>query len=290
VLLTDFDSTIITPEMIEPVLERFRQNPRLASLSLRLLPEGRSVFSKFQDIEYAIGRGVFSRYLASEKKLRCVHGAAGIWRRQMLQEILMEHSGRHNGDDLENTAIAMRKGYAIGYEPSIVVETLVPQTTGDFFRQRRRWELGALETYQKENHFYLKQIKNLRSRLGHVTILDWYAWGTTLMFPVLVVNGLVNHLNFVIYACVELSLTVTVSYLSRNEVRNRNEFVLIPVFPLYRIFATLPRLAAMYRFLREKRGPRRAASPRLLHERRLWTTGFSPQQVGDLIRVMNKFS
>jgi cellulose synthase/poly-beta-1,6-N-acetylglucosamine synthase-like glycosyltransferase len=287
VLLTDFDSTVMKPELIPGALEKFRENPRLASLSLRLLPEGGSLFSRFQDIEYAIGRAVFSRYMLSQKMLRCVSGAAGIWRRSVLQGALKEHSGRHNGDDFEVTTIAMRQGYAMGYDPSIVVETLVPQGPVDLFRQRRRWELGALETYEKENRFYRKQILGLRSKLGHITILDWYAWLTTLLFPVFIINGLLNHAVLEIYACIELSLTGTVGYLSRNEVKSRRELMLLPIFPLYRLFATVPRLAAMYRFLRGRKprqGPLRP--PR---DRGLWAAD-SPQQVAALTRLLNRIA
>jgi len=261
------------PDKLPRALRKFRADPDLASVSLRLIPEGRSFFSRLQDIEYAMGRAVFCRYMLSQRKLRCVSGAAGMWRRKVLQEVLGEHSGRHNGDDFEATAIAMRMGHTMAYEKSIVVETFAPQNPRDFFRQRSRWELGALETYEKENRFYLGQIRDLRSKLGHVTIFDWYTWLTALTLPLFLVNGLLNHAVFEVYAIVQGSLTATAGYLSRNEVRSRRDFMLLPIFPFYTFFATTPRFAAIYRFLRERKERRMSALPPRALLARPWPAG-----------------
>ena len=192
VLMTDFDSRISNPEAIPLALQKFEENPRLAALSLKLVPEGTTFFSKFQDVEYAISRGIFARYLNGQGSLRCVPGAAGIWDRKVFLKVLKEHSGRHNGDDLESTAIALRRGYDAEYAGDVVVTTIVPQTPAALFAQRRRWELGSLETYDKERSFFSGQVRNLTSRLGHITILDWYAWMTTIMLPVLIINWVIN--------------------------------------------------------------------------------------------------
>ncbi len=253
VLLTDFDSTVMNPGRVRRALRKFRSNPKVGSVSLRLMPEGRSLFSMLQDLEYAIGRAVFCRYLLMQNRLRCVSGAAGLWRRRALQDALREHSGRHNGDDFEATAIAMRKGYAMAYEKSVVVETFVPQNPRDFYRQRRRWELGALETYDKEKRFYFEQIRTLHSKLGHVTIFDWYTWLTALTLPLFIVNGLLNHSVFELYMLVQGALTASAGYLSRDEIRDRKELLLLPIFPFYTLFAVIPRLSAMYQFLRGRR-------------------------------------
>ena len=76
---------------------------------------------------------------------------------------MREHSGRHNGDDFESTVIALRSGYTTKYTDEVIVETIVPQTPKALFTQRRRWELGSLETYGKERKFLLNQGMNLRT-------------------------------------------------------------------------------------------------------------------------------
>jgi cellulose synthase/poly-beta-1,6-N-acetylglucosamine synthase-like glycosyltransferase len=77
VFLTDFDSRIENPEEIDRILDRLERNPSLAGACLKLVPEGSSTLSKFQDIEYAIGRRIFGTYLSTQKNMRCIPGAAG---------------------------------------------------------------------------------------------------------------------------------------------------------------------------------------------------------------------
>ncbi|MDA4118046.1 MAG: glycosyltransferase family 2 protein [Thaumarchaeota archaeon] len=249
VLLSDFDSIVTTPDKLTHALRRFEKEPRLASVALRLVPEGSSIFSKLQDLEYAIGRKVFGGYLVPQGKLRCVPGAAGIWRREILKEVLDEHSGRHNGDDLESTAIAMRKGYRIDYEPSIQVQTMVPQNARDFFKQRKRWALGSLETYDKERRFYRGQIRNIRSRLGHLTLFDFYGWFAALFSPLFIANAFLNHFMFGVSLSLGLAMTSAMCYVSRNEIKDKKELALIPFFPIYIFLATMPLVAALYEFV-----------------------------------------
>ena len=262
ILLTDFDSRIVNPEDIPASLQKFSEVPRLGGLALKLVPEGSFVLSRFQDMEYAIGRGVFSRYMNSQRKLRCVPGAAGIWDRRVLLEILKEHSGRHNGDDLEITAIASRMGYATQYEPSIVVKTAVPRNATELFRQRRRWELGSLETYYKERGFYWSQVKNHRSRIGHMTLFDWYTWLTVILFPVFLANWFIHPtvMTMIGYACFEYFFVTGAGYISRNELQDRRELALIPIFPIYLFLASLPRFVAVYNFMRGRHLRRKAFS------------------------------
>jgi cellulose synthase/poly-beta-1,6-N-acetylglucosamine synthase-like glycosyltransferase len=165
-------------------------------------------------------------------------------------EILDEHSGRHNGDDLESTAIALRKGYGVVYDPPVVVRTSVPQSARALYKQRKRWELGSLETYGKEKSFYFSQVKNLKSRLGHVTLLDWYGWATVVLVPLYTFNWLFHPVLAAMWASVQLLLTLALGYVSRDEFRTRNELFLIPLFPIYQFFAMMPRLVALYEFAR----------------------------------------
>lgn len=265
VLMTDFDSRISNPEAIPLALQKFEENPRLAALSLKLVPEGTTFFSKFQDVEYAISRGIFARYLNGQGSLRCVPGAAGIWDRKVFLKVLKEHSGRHNGDDLESTAIALRRGYDAEYAGDVVVTTIVPQTPAALFAQRRRWELGSLETYDKERSFFSGQVRNLTSRLGHITILDWYAWMTTIMLPVLIINWVINPIVASAYVLFELSLVSVLSYVARDELKNKRELILVPFFPFYRVLSTIPRIAAAFGYITGVRSQTKPPMPLYLN-------------------------
>jgi cellulose synthase/poly-beta-1,6-N-acetylglucosamine synthase-like glycosyltransferase len=271
VLLSDFDSMVVTPGNLSKALEKFA-DPTVAGVVLRLVPDGSSVFSKFQDIEYAIGRKVFGAYLLGQGKFRCVPGAAGLWRRSILMEVLEEHSGRHNGDDFEATAIAMRKGYKFLYDGSVVVQTMVPQTPRQFYEQRKRWALGCLETYDKERSFFRKSMTNIRNRFGHVTVFDAYTWINAMTMPLFLVNAFLNHLIFAVSIGIGFTLTSMMCVLARNEVRNKKALALIPVFPAYIYMANMPYVAAMFAFLGAKRRDQIVAPLLHRYEARAMTT------------------
>jgi cellulose synthase/poly-beta-1,6-N-acetylglucosamine synthase-like glycosyltransferase len=153
---------------------------------------------------------------------------------------------------MEATAIAMRKGYHVGYEPSVVVKTFVPQNFRDFYNQRKRWDLGALETYEKEHHFYTQQMKDYRNRLGQITILDWYSWITTFLLPYWLFSG-VQHLELLgCYELIEVAFAAILGYIARKEFQSRIELLIAPLLPFYRILQVIPRVAAVCRFLRAK--------------------------------------
>lgn len=268
VLLTDFDSTISTPEGIGYALKRFERNSNLAGIALKVVPDGKSILAGLQDIEY-LTTHVYGGYTGKQKKVWCVPGAGGIWRKDVLKEVLQEHSGRHNGDDLETTAIAMRKGYDIGYDPSIVVKTIVPESISSLHKQRKRHELGWLETVSKEKGFYYKQARNLKNRLGHVTLLQTYYWATLPLGIASMAQFPNNPQAFASYYLTDLAITGLMSYLKRDDLKSKKELALVPLMPIYRPIVSLPaKVAAVYEFFKSNvhiPDIRPRASPNYIH-------------------------
>jgi cellulose synthase/poly-beta-1,6-N-acetylglucosamine synthase-like glycosyltransferase len=248
IVLLDFDSRFVNPEALPLVVQRFEADPLVAGISLKVVPEGTSLFSRLQDVEYAVFRKIFCGYLGAQGKIRCVPGAAGVWKRRVLLEVLGEHSGRHNGDDFESTVIALRSGYATEHSDEVTVTTAVPQTPRALFTQRRRWELGSLETYGKEHRFLFGQVKNPRSRLGHVVLLDMYTWASAILFPLFLVYSVLDLRVASIYACFELALVSLMCYLARKEMKTKRELVFAPFFPVYWLMILIPRTAAVIKF------------------------------------------
>lgn len=254
VLLTDFDSRITNPEEIPNILSHFEENQKLAGIALKVVPENNSLMSKLQDLDYAMGRVIGALYLRKSKKLRCIPGAGGIWRKDVLLELLNYHSGRHNGDDMETTALAQKHGYDVIYNPSIVIKTKTPQGIKDLFRQRRRWELGALETFDKEKRFYLNQVKNLRNRFGHITLWEWYNWASLPLTAIIAGMSIKDGNPYLLsYYLWDLGLTTLIISLAKNEIQNKRELVLLPLMPFYRAIANFPaKLSAFYNFSKTK--------------------------------------
>lgn len=252
VLLTDFDSRIENAEALDKVVEKMEAREKIAGAALKVIPEESTFLGRLQDLDYAIGRTIGANYLKKQKKLRCVAGAGGLWKRKILQELLEEHSGRHNGDDMETTAIAMRKGYDIIYAPEVIIKTKTPRTYRELIKQRRRWELGALETFRKEMGFYLKEVKNLKNRFGHITLWEWYNWvSLPLATSLLPYSSLTGDPSIVYYYLGDLGFTFFVSYFAKDEIKDKKELLLIPFMPIYRATVSFPsKILAGYKFLK----------------------------------------
>jgi len=84
--------------------------------------------------------------------------------------------------DMLITVKMMKQGYKVGYYTDIKVQTTVPKTVSELFKQRRRWERGTIKVLVNEKGFYLKQFKN-RKILAVQTVLN-------LSFPLLVLAGI----------------------------------------------------------------------------------------------------
>ncbi|MFB6075923.1 MAG: glycosyltransferase family 2 protein [Candidatus Aenigmatarchaeota archaeon] len=128
-------------------------------------------------------------------KMRCIPGAGGIYKSDSLLDVLKKHSLRHDGDDMETTALMQKFGYNVGYYtkrmmkdfhleeedyPLITVNTITPKGPLSLFNQRCRWTAGAIDTYLKEGKFYLGELKQKPRRLGFQAL---YETGKMVTYP-----------------------------------------------------------------------------------------------------------
>jgi cellulose synthase/poly-beta-1,6-N-acetylglucosamine synthase-like glycosyltransferase len=207
-------------EAIEKVIE-FMEKMEWAAIAFQDVPlvSPKSTWvEKFQYKEYFWDR-VTHYHLGKKGKMRCIPGAGGIFKAKPLLEALRQHSLKHDGDDMETTAILQRLGYKVGYYsphvlrkngfdsaeyPEIIVYTRVPNTFFKLLKQRIRWTKGACDVYLKEGRFYLSEIK-LRTRLGVLALCElvklitypgWYQAAIVyplFVFPVSVIaTGILN--------------------------------------------------------------------------------------------------
>ena len=253
VFLTDFDSRVVNSEKMEGLVEKFEKNPKLSTIVLKITPNGGSLYSKFQGLEYALSSVTSLKYPSSQGMVMCASGPGSFWRKDALQKVLSKHSGQFLGDDMEMAAIAMSNGYELKYDPSIVVETEAPQTFRGLHKQRKRWERGMLETFGRESGFYLGQVKDYRSRLGHVTASLLYNFGTLPLFLAFAVQGIQNPQVLANYYLSDLAVSLGLSYFARKEMPDKKTLALLPLIPIYRLAANLPaKIAASTEFLASK--------------------------------------
>ena len=142
VLTLDADSMLV--ETQENGLERLIKKMTAAQDSVtcfRIIPHDTNLLGRLQKIDYTIFTDAIRRVLGVPV---CVVGQGMLWKTDSLLEVLAEHSGAFDGDDLENTVIALRKGMRIHWERELAVIVSTPKKTMMGFLKQRAlsWEFG----------------------------------------------------------------------------------------------------------------------------------------------------
>lgn len=247
VVLSDFDSSI-QPQSLDALLEVIADldaNPQLAGYALKVVPDdSTSILNEFQRVDYAMGRG-FHKFIAKEQKTRCIAGAGGVWRRSVLEQIFPKHSGRHNGDDMELTALAMKAGFRIKYAPNVVIKTQTPKDYFTLRRQRIRWEKGALETFAKEWKFYAKQVAKVPrlSRFGIATAWELANWALLPAGAYFAAQAVENRdaMYMARYYAFDLAFTAASMAYVWNEIEHKKKAIaMLPLMPVLRAAVQLP--------------------------------------------------
>ncbi|MBI4708849.1 MAG: glycosyltransferase [Candidatus Portnoybacteria bacterium] len=118
--------------------------------SVKVLPTRRkTIIERLQGVEYDIAMQARLLYpwLTS--------GAGIVARRQVMIEIMKNHSLFFNGGDIEIGKLADMMGFNIGHIP-MVFKTDIPETTGKWIKQRFSWMCGCFR------HSIINIDKNLR--------------------------------------------------------------------------------------------------------------------------------
>lgn len=116
-------------------------NEHIAASYFRILPNDRDLLGRLQKLDYTIFTDTLRRFFNIPV---CLIGQGVIWNTQRFLEVLAEHSKQYDGDDLENTLIALTKGMRVYWERKSIVLTTIPKP-GIFslVRQRARsWDYG----------------------------------------------------------------------------------------------------------------------------------------------------
>jgi cellulose synthase/poly-beta-1,6-N-acetylglucosamine synthase-like glycosyltransferase len=184
VITSDFDTDLHGLENLRRYLPLMR-DPSVMGGYFRMLPfEGNGSIFLFQQLEYTFLRGLY-RWHRKDLSVRVMPGAGSCYKREILVKLFKDHSGLRNGEDRETTILGIKKGYRTHYLPKVQALTRPPLTYRALLRQRVRWNLGYLETFGKERHWYLRQISSL-TRTGILTLFDILFVVTLLVSPVLI--------------------------------------------------------------------------------------------------------
>lgn len=239
VFLTDFDTSLseesahMLPSMADKLYDK-----GAGMAAVRVTPKRKNFLTTLQGYDYLIGRGT-QVPLRRERKIRCVSGAGGLWKRSVVEEVLPLHTGSHASDDFLLTTLAQKNGYSTEYFHDIIAETEAPTKYRDLIRQRKRWDMGAFETYEKEFGFFLKEIpKIVKGRLyGPLATVEWASWLMT-PFSTYIASTSVTSNNYkwlLSYYLTDLAVSGALMFLRRKEIEKKGEAVaILPIMPFYR--------------------------------------------------------
>lgn len=117
------------------------QAENYAAAYFRIVPYYRSWLGRLQKLDYTIFTDTLRQVLGVPL---CLIGQGVVWRTDSFREVLAQHSKQFDGDDLENTVIALRKNMRLYWERhTLLLSTMPKESIVALLRQRAlSWEFG----------------------------------------------------------------------------------------------------------------------------------------------------
>jgi len=141
VAVLDTNSKYENPKEILNIVKKM-ENEGIDAGAFKIRPsETRTLPQALQNLEWVIFDN-YKRFRSMRNKSFLIPGGCGIHRKDMLEEVLKEHSGEFNGDDLETSIIINRKGYKTRFFPEVEVRKKVPETFKERKEQIDGWNDG----------------------------------------------------------------------------------------------------------------------------------------------------
>jgi cellulose synthase/poly-beta-1,6-N-acetylglucosamine synthase-like glycosyltransferase/spore germination protein YaaH/peptidoglycan/xylan/chitin deacetylase (PgdA/CDA1 family) len=104
--------------------------------------------TRWQSIEYTISQNFDRKGFAYPNAITVVPGAIGAFRKN----VVIEAGGFTTdtlAEDCDITIRILRAGYIVANEPKAFAYTEAPESLKQFFKQRRRWTFGVMQTFWK---------------------------------------------------------------------------------------------------------------------------------------------
>jgi cellulose synthase/poly-beta-1,6-N-acetylglucosamine synthase-like glycosyltransferase len=127
----------------------------------------RNLYVILQMLEYSQGLGILRRAQALGNAIPVVPGPMGIYRSEVLREILNERKIKSVTEDLEVTLEMHKRKKPIGYTDQARSVTVAPTSFRGFWNQRLRWSMGWLQNL-------ISIHKELLFDKGWLSLLLWY--------------------------------------------------------------------------------------------------------------------
>jgi len=148
VVPVDADS-IIAPDALKELVLTYESNPGASAVAgnVKVRNTG-SMVTNVQALEYVIGINTFRRALDQLGLVQVVPGCLGMFERERITD-LGGYSGDTITEDFDLTLSILKDGGEIRHSSNARVETEVPDTWADLYKQRVRWFRGNAQTVRK---------------------------------------------------------------------------------------------------------------------------------------------
>lgn len=149
VITVDADTLLFKDALTNLVVNQMQSPPNTAATAGTVLVRNSRVnlLTRLQEWDYFLGIAVVKRIQSLLQGTMVAQGALSIYRKDALLEV----GGWQDtvGEDIVLTWALSEAGYRVGYAENAFVFTNVPESYGDFYRQRKRWSRGLMEAFRR---------------------------------------------------------------------------------------------------------------------------------------------
>lgn len=245
--------TSFDPDMVYRAAAHFLDPGVIAvSGNLRVRNAGSSLVTRLQAVEYLVSISGGKTGLAEFGIINNISGAFGIFRADILRQVLGWDAG--TAEDLDMTQrlkqlCSQHPGLRIVFDPRVIGHTDVPATLAAFFWQRIRWDGDLFYIY------FRKYGRNLRpSLLGWPNFFSHLVGGVLFQvcMPFMIIvylgilfwrydTGIVLGILAFVYLVYLIFLTMLFSafwlLVSERPEKDALYFLFLPIYPLFSLFS-----------------------------------------------------
>ncbi len=254
IVIVDTDSHV-APAGLWEIVQPFK-DPRIGAVSATVLARNAftNLITLFQAHEYL--HSIFVGRIASARLgvLSVCSGAFGAFRRVAVERAMGWDVGP--GEDGDLTIRIRKAGYNIAFAPYAQCFTNLPETWWGFFKQRRRWNRGAIR-YKCRKHIDMAFFWSPNFRFTNFLLLMniWFYSIVCLYGFWLVAIGMVIRFNddlwavlvatYFAYLGIHVVQTAVVLYYSNARLRDALICSVLPLVPLYQTFRKVVRIVSV---------------------------------------------
>ena len=167
VVCIDADTKLM-PDAVSALMKNFANEQVGAVAGIVKVGNEVNMLTKWQSIEYTISQNFDRKGFAYVNAITVVPGAIGAFKKEVL-EIAGGFTTDTLAEDCDITIRILKAGYIVANEPEAFAYTEAPESLKQFFKQRRRWTFGVMQTFWKHKDALFS---NRHKALGWVALPD----------------------------------------------------------------------------------------------------------------------